>query len=75
MIEPEPIDQVENFLCYRFEDRELLKQALTAPGADEANYDGNRNLVRKGALAMELVLTCELQEMGLKCGKCLLLAD
>lgn len=71
MLEPEPADRVQRFLSYTFQKRELLELALTAPGADETNYDGNRSLARKGALAMELVLTHELEGRGLKCGKCL----
>ena len=69
MLEPEPADQVQRFLSYTFEKRELLELALTAPGADETNYDGNRRLARKGALAMELVLTCDLEERGHTYGK------
>lgn len=62
MLEPEPADRVQRFLYYTFQKRDLLKLALTAPGADEANYDGNRSLARKGALVMELVLTHELEK-------------
>ena len=69
MLEPEPADRVQRFLRYTFQERELLELALTAPGADEAKHDGNRSLARKGALAMKLVLTCELEGKGLKCGK------
>ena len=71
MIEPEAADRVQCFLSYTFQKRELLELALTAPGADEANYDGNRSLARKGAQAMELVLTRELEGRGLKYGKCI----
>lgn len=71
MLEPEPADRVQCFLPYTFRRWELLKLALTAPGADEANHDGNRSLARKGALAMELVLTQELEKRGLGWGWCL----
>ena len=71
MLEPEPADQVQRFLCYTFQNRELLTLALTAPGADEAKYNGNRSLARQGALVMELVLTRELEVRGLNCGNCL----
>ena len=69
MLEPEPADQVQRLLSYTFEKRELLELALTAPGADKTKYDGNRSLARKGALAMELVLTRDLEERGYKYGK------
>jgi len=69
MLQPEPVDRVQRFLSYTFQRRELSELALTAPGADEANYEGNRSLALKGALAMELVLTRELEGRGLKCGK------
>lgn len=68
MLQPEPVD-VQRFLSYTFQRRELSELALTAPGADEANYEGNRSLALKGALAMELVLTRGLEGRGLKCGK------
>lgn len=69
MLELEPADQAQRFLSYTFEHRRLLNLALTAPGADETNHDGNRMLTRKGSLALELVLTQEVEKRGLKCGK------
>ena len=71
MLDFEPADQIERLLCYPVKERWLFKLALTAPGADEANYDGNRMLARKGALAMELALTRELESRNLPCGRCL----
>ena len=71
MIEPDPIDQIERFLSYPFKNRDLLGLALTAPGADEANHDGNHSLAREGALVLELVLVHELEGRGLEYGKCL----
>ena len=68
MLDPEPADRVQRFLSYTFQKREIVNLALTALGADEANYNGNRSLARKGALAMELVLTHELEARGLECG-------
>ena len=69
MIEPDPIDQTQRFLSYSFKNRDLLGLALTAPGADEAKYDGNRSLAREGALVLELVLVHELEGRGLEYGK------
>lgn len=68
-MEPEPADRLQSILQYTFHDRSLLELALTAPGADERNHDGNRNLARMGGLAMELVLIRELQNSGLTHGK------
>ena len=37
------------YLSYKFQDIQLLELALTAPGADEANYEGNRGLACIGS--------------------------
>jgi dsRNA-specific ribonuclease len=35
---------------------ELLEQALTAAGAEEENYDGNRKLAQMGEILLECVV-------------------
>ena len=69
MLDIEPADQVERLLCYPIKQRHLYELALTAPGADEANHDGNRMLARKGAITMELALIHELETRGLRYSK------
>ena len=66
MLDFEPADQAASLLGYPIKQRQLFELALTAPGADEANHDGNRMLARKGALAMELALTGDLDAQGLE---------
>ena len=72
MLDFEAADRVASLLCHRINERHLFELALTAPGADEANYDGNRMLARQGALAMELALTHHLATHGLHYGMLLL---
>lgn len=42
------IHQVEEIIGYTFKDTSYLVQALTAAGADEQNYDGNRRMAQLG---------------------------
>lgn len=42
---------------YAFHDENLLNQALTAAGAREDNYDGNRNLAQIGKSFVDLAST------------------
>ena len=69
MLDLEGVDRVQHFLAYPIQKRELFELALTAPGADEAIHDGNRMLARKGALALELALTHELDLEGIEYGR------
>jgi dsRNA-specific ribonuclease len=57
MATQEDIRRVEHYIGYPFKDRDYLKQALTAAGADEDNHDGNRKLAQLGKTVTELALT------------------
>lgn len=50
------IQHVENVIKYNFKRKALISLALTAAGADENNYDGNRRLSQIGASLVDLLL-------------------
>ena len=56
MAEQSSIVQLQNIIGYRFENTEPLEQALLAAGADELDYDGNRELAQLGELMLTAVL-------------------
>lgn len=49
------VEQMFDFLGHQFANRELVRLALTAAGADSANHDGNRQLAFLGQAVMSLV--------------------
>ncbi|KAI9789616.1 MAG: hypothetical protein M1816_005925 [Peltula sp. TS41687] len=50
------IHQVEQIIGYTFKNTSYLVQALTAAGADEQNYDGNRPMAQLGESLIETVI-------------------
>lgn len=50
------IGEVQAIIGYRYNRVSLVVQALTAAGADEENYDGNRKLAQLGESLIEFVL-------------------
>lgn len=51
--------QVEAVLDYRFKRTSLLSEALTAPGAENDQYDGNRRLSQLGLDVINLFLNLD----------------
>lgn len=49
------VDFIEHLLLYLFRSKDLVVEALTAAGADEQKYDGNRRLVQIGISLIEFV--------------------
>jgi dsRNA-specific ribonuclease len=62
------INTVERVIEYRFKRRSLICQALTAAGAEEDNYDGNRKLSQIGASHVDVLLGVMLFDTGV--GRC-----
>ncbi|KAL2782437.1 hypothetical protein BJX66DRAFT_320732 [Aspergillus keveii] len=58
------ISTVERVIGYRFKRRSLICQALTAAGAEEDNYDGNRKLSQIGASHVDVLLGVMLFDTG-----------
>ncbi|KAL8784950.1 MAG: hypothetical protein Q9195_008838 [Heterodermia aff. obscurata] len=50
------LNELQDLLAYRFENISLLMLALTAAGADDKVYDGNRKMAQLGEKLMELLL-------------------
>jgi len=48
--------RLQDIIEYNFTRIEYLEEALTAAGADEDNYDGNRKLSQLGELLIQCVL-------------------
>jgi dsRNA-specific ribonuclease len=46
---------VEGILRYEFREKLLLAQALTAAGAEQENYDGNRKLAQLGTALIDFL--------------------
>jgi dsRNA-specific ribonuclease len=63
------INTVERVIGYRFKRRSLISQALTAAGAEEDNYDGNRKLSQIGASHVDVLLAFLLFDTGVNRGK------
>lgn len=59
MILTEDIAVVENTIGYLFKRKALLAMALTAAGADNGNYQGNRRLAQIGIDAIGICLSFE----------------
>jgi len=53
---PPGVDEVQGIVGYNYSHANLVVQALTAAGADEANYDGNRKLAQLGESLIQFVL-------------------
>lgn len=50
------VRQVQDIIGYRFKSSYRLVEALTAAGADEDNYDGNRKLAQLGESVIQTVV-------------------
>ena len=50
------LTEVQALIAYRFQRIGLLMLALTAAGADDQVYDGNRNMAQLGEALIELLL-------------------
>ena len=50
------IHELQDLLAYGFKNINLLLLALTAAGADDKVYDGNRKMAQLGEKLMELLL-------------------
>jgi dsRNA-specific ribonuclease len=46
---------VEEMIGYRFREKRYLACALTAAGAEEENYDGNRKLANLGTALIQFI--------------------
>ncbi|KAL2861012.1 uncharacterized protein BJX67DRAFT_317514 [Aspergillus lucknowensis] len=64
MVTHEHIRTVETVIGYIFTQRWLIRQALTAAGAEEHNYDGNRQLSQLGASLMDTILAILVYNTG-----------
>lgn len=64
MIPTEDIAVVENTIGYRFKSQALLAMALTAAGADDSNYQGNRRLAQIGIDTIGICISFEGFEEG-----------
>lgn len=51
------MNDVEAKIDYHFEERDILRQALTAAGAEQGNHDGNRRLALMGQAVMQLLIS------------------
>lgn len=63
------IQQVEGIIGYSFRTKNLLRRALTAAGAEESNYDGNRKLASYGTRLVSLLLSDLALELDITRGK------
>lgn len=50
------MSRLQRAIGYQFEQKNILKLALTAAGAEETNHDGNRKLAQLGEALIESVL-------------------
>jgi hypothetical protein len=50
------MSRLQRAIGYQFEQKNILKLALTAAGAEETNYNGNRKLAQLGEALVESVL-------------------
>ncbi len=70
MTEARNVKTVEDIIGYQFQSkRNLLFQALTAEGADEADWDGNRRLARLGTALTEFLLVYLEYDLHAETGK------
>ncbi|KAI9373948.1 hypothetical protein BJX61DRAFT_541308 [Aspergillus egyptiacus] len=69
MITNEHVKTVETVIGYIFRQRWLIRQALTAAGAEEHNYDGNRQLSQIGASLMDAMLAILVYNTGVNRGR------
>lgn len=63
------LTEVQAILEYNFTSIELLVRALTAAGADEKIYDGNRRMAQLGESLIELLLAENAYAAGFSRGK------
>ncbi|KAL3479394.1 hypothetical protein BJX99DRAFT_255651 [Aspergillus californicus] len=68
MVTNEHVKTVETVIGYIFRQRWLICQALTAAGAEEDNYDGNRQLSQLGASLMDTILAILVYNTGVDRG-------
>lgn len=63
------LTEVQDLIAYQFQSIPLLILALTAAGADDKVYDGNRKLAQLGEALIELLLTENAFMAGLSRGR------
>lgn len=63
-------DAIYRIIGYSFQDDNLLKDALTAAGANEDNYEGNRTLAQVGKMFVNLMSVKMGYSSGAKPGTC-----
>lgn len=68
MVTNEHVKAVEAVIGYNFKQRWLICQALTAAGAEEDNYDGNRQLSQLGASLVDTILAILMYNTGVNRG-------
>lgn len=56
MVPEEKVRKLENIIRYNFVSKRFIHQALTAAGAENENYDGNRKLSQIGASLVDTIL-------------------
>lgn len=56
MAPEEHVRKVEDIIGYKFESKQYIHEALTAAGAENENYDGNRKLSQIGTVLIDAIL-------------------
>ena len=62
-------DKLQSKIGRLYKNRWLLKQALTAPGAEEDNYEGHRGQAQMGELLLQFILGHRSLQLGSTRGK------
>lgn len=57
MAPEEHVRKIEYIIGYNFETKQYIHEALTAAGAENDNYDGNRRLSQIGASLVDTILS------------------
>lgn len=71
----ESYDPLYAIIGHTFTNRHLLKQALTAPGAEDDNYDGHRGYAQVGEFLLQFILGCQSFQTGSTRGESVKLLD
>lgn len=56
MAPEEHVKKIEYIIGYEFKSKQYIHEALTAAGAEDENYDGNRRLSQIGASLIDTIL-------------------
>ena len=71
MYTDEYYETLQSKLGRAYKNRGLLRQAFTAPGAEEDNYEGHRSLAQIGELLLQFILGHRSFQIGFTRGECL----